>query len=155
MKRGSGTMNTLELAIWAAILVIVSVALGPAAWREVTLDRREPVVAFTRTEAINTPISGGNVVVRYWRRYQRNDCSVCSSRAVYDSDGVLHDIPNSCHPSYDPSGEYSDISNDVSMLGNGHHILTVHLTYSCPGDLEFEYPTLLTPFRITREFPLP
>ena len=143
-------MKKIEMILWLMIFTVVMIALGPSAYRQLTMDRRPPIASFGTTLSLGDPVRGDIATIRYFRTKVRSDCSVCAYRAAYDARGVLYDLPNACHPGAKANQEYADIGIDVSELGNGNFVLSTRLEYDCPGDLTFHYPTMLTPFRIER-----
>lgn len=129
---------TVIALLIAALLIVIQV------------DRRDPIVGQMRTEALNSPVRAGDVlIVRITREKVRDDCPVVSIRSLVTPDGRKIDIPVGIHEGGPDNQEYVDWAYPIpSDIPPGDYELRVHLTYLCSGVPPFEHDQEPVRFRV-------
>jgi len=117
-------------------------------------DQRAPIVAFTQTEALNSPIEKYEPLkVRIWRKKVRDDCTVTALRNISNTNGQLIPIESSLSMTVGGvDADYLDWSYTIPQhVPPGQYYLHVHLIYDCPKTTPFNYSLPVTPFIIKGE----
>lgn len=119
-----------------AILILIAFALLSAAVvSTVTVDRRPPITAFVRSEALDQPSTVGlPTAVRLYREKVRDDCPVASHRWAIDSEGAVWDIPDRVWEGGSAHVAYVDLVIDTTALPVGIYDLYFAAGYKCPGN---------------------
>lgn len=136
-------------ALIVSILTLLALFVVPQI-SPLLADKTPPVTAFTKTEALNSPISpGDHLVVRIHRKKVRNDCPVSSQRWATNKDGAIFDVKDGEWRGGDAAANYIDFAYLLPpSMPAGEYNLHVRLTYTCPHVTPFEYDQPTTRFRI-------
>lgn len=135
-------------AIWklfdytsTALAAGVLSSVGIAVFNDALIDKRDPIVSWNQSVALNSPVKGGGpLFVSIDRTKIRFDCEVFSHRWAADENGKVFDLEERMTASKDREHVNPEIfAYKTESLPVGKYQLKVSLLYICPGDIRFDH----------------